>query len=133
MVLDFDALEAKDVLGELALETLRGRSGWYDPDLLQGFADVLGHSSTAVEVRELRLREIRAGMVFAEDVTTEAGLLLIARGQEVSVGLLQRVRNFSEHIGVREPVRMILAAGQRGADAPNNNGVNHAPHRALGR
>lgn len=141
VVLDFDALEANDVLGELAVDTLRGRAGWYDPDVLQGFAEVLGHSSATTEVREVRLREIRAGMVFAEDVTTQTGLLLIARGQEVTAGLLQRVRNFSENIGVKEPVRMIVAPAQHpttassallGAAGPSN-GVSHATHGTVGR
>ncbi len=36
------------------------------------------------------------------------GLLLIARGQEVTPGLLERVRNFSSELGIHEPIRMVV-------------------------
>jgi hypothetical protein len=42
-------------------------------------------------------------------VVTGKGILLIPRGQEVTLGILERIRNFSEHIGVREPVRMVVS------------------------
>jgi hypothetical protein len=35
---------------------------------------------------------------------------LIARGQEVTPALLERMRNFSPELAIREPVRMILQA-----------------------
>jgi hypothetical protein len=46
-------------------------------------------------------------MLFGEDVKSAKGLLLIARGQEVTPSLLERVRNFSSELGIREPIRMI--------------------------
>ncbi len=58
-------------------------------------------------VHELTLRDIAAGMLFGEDVKSAKGLLLIARGQEVTPSLLERVRNFSSELGIREPIRMI--------------------------
>jgi hypothetical protein len=58
-------------------------------------------------VHELALRDIAAGMLFGEDVKSAKGLLLIARGQEVTPSLLERVRNFSSELGIREPIRMI--------------------------
>jgi response regulator RpfG family c-di-GMP phosphodiesterase len=114
LLLDFDALEAQGVAAEMAIDTLRGREGWYDATVLDAFAEILGRSRGTGEMREMRLRDVRPGMAFAEDVTTRTGVLLIARGQEVTVSLLERIRNFSEHIGVKEPVRMILAGGGAG-------------------
>ena len=58
-------------------------------------------------MHELTLRDIAAGMFFGEDVKSARGLLLIARGQEVTPSLLERVRNFSSELGIREPIRMI--------------------------
>jgi hypothetical protein len=46
-------------------------------------------------------------MFFGEDVKSAKGLLLIARGQEVTPSLLERIRNFSSELGIREPIRMI--------------------------
>lgn len=110
VVLDFDALEAQGLSAGLALDTMRGRAGHYDPEVLEAFAEVVGSATQGIEVREVRLRELRPGMVFAQDVTTRSGVLLIARGQEVNASLLQRVRNFSPHIGVIEPIRVIVPA-----------------------
>jgi hypothetical protein len=62
-------------------------------------------------MQELPLRPIAAGMVFAEDVEPAKGLL-IARGQEVTAGLLEQVRHFSVALAIREPVRMIAARGE---------------------
>ena len=36
------------------------------------------------------------------------GLLLIARGEEVTPALLERMCNFAAELAIREPVRMIL-------------------------
>jgi hypothetical protein len=49
-------------------------------------------------------------MVFGEDLKSSKRLLLIARGQEVTPALLERMRNFSPELANREPVRMILEA-----------------------
>ena len=113
LALDLDVLQAQGLSVGAALDTLRGRAGWYDPAMLRALGDLLGEGRGA-EVREMRLREVRPGMTFAEDVTTRAGVLLIPRGHEVTPGLLERIRNFSDHIGVREPVRMIV--GRDGHD-----------------
>jgi response regulator RpfG family c-di-GMP phosphodiesterase len=110
VVLDFDALETQAVAFDIALDTLRGRKGWYDPDLVQALASAVGRGAGGSTVREMRLRDVRPGMTFAEDVLAKTGVLLIARGQEVTLGLLERIKNFSEKIGVREPVRMIIGA-----------------------
>lgn len=40
----------------------------------------------------LRLSEVSVGMVFTADVCTDAGLVLVARGREVSPALIERIR-----------------------------------------
>jgi hypothetical protein len=62
-----------------------------------------------VTVSDLALRLIKFGMVFGEDVRSAKGVLLIARGQEVTPSLIERVRNFSPALEIREPVRMFGA------------------------
>jgi hypothetical protein len=46
-------------------------------------------------------------MLLVQGVTSTAGLLLVARGQEVTQGLLQRLRNLPRG-SVREPVALFL-------------------------
>jgi response regulator RpfG family c-di-GMP phosphodiesterase len=136
VVLDFDLLEAQGLSAELALDTMRGREGWYDPTVLEALVDSLGSAGAGAEVRELALKNVRRGMTFAEDVTTRGGLLLIARGQEVTEGLIERIHNFSPTLGVREPVRVFMpkpAASPGPPAASSSGGVEDVAHGAAGR
>lgn len=113
LTLDFDILESERE--DHPFDTLRSRNGFYDPRLLEAFATLHGVSKREILVHELRLRQIEVGMVFGEDVRSSKGLLLIARGQQVTPGLQERVRNFSAELGVREPIRMIVKTGENEA------------------
>jgi hypothetical protein len=108
LTLDFDILESERE--DHPFDTLRSRNGFYDPILLEALAKLHGSSKREILVHELRLLQIEVGMVFGEDVRSSKGLLLIARGQQVTPGLQERVRNFSADLGVREPIRMIVKA-----------------------
>jgi response regulator RpfG family c-di-GMP phosphodiesterase len=109
LVLDYDTLETQGMTPALALDTLRGRQGWYDAALLEALPAALGRTAGGATVLEVRLRDVRVGMVFAEQVVAKNGMLLIARGQEVTPSLLERIHNFSEKVGVVEPIRVVVA------------------------
>ncbi len=120
IVLDYDALEAQGLVPQVALGTLKSRAGWYDPAILDAFIEMLDGGSRGPEIREVRLRDVHPGMVFARDVVTHSGMLLIARGQEVTPGLIQRIRNFPQNAAVKEPVLVILAARGDYASEPTD-------------
>jgi hypothetical protein len=86
---------------------LRGRAGSYDAVILEAFAKLRGDSQ-GVEMLELQIRDLVIGMIFEEDLKSAAGVLLVARGQEVTTGLLERLRNFPAEVANRQIVRMIL-------------------------
>jgi response regulator RpfG family c-di-GMP phosphodiesterase len=108
IALDLDLLESESSSIGHPFDVMRGRKGWYDPEILEGFAELRGSGVREVNIRELSMREIDVGMIFSEDVKSAKGLLLIARGQEVTHSLLERVRNFSPELGIAEPIRMIV-------------------------
>lgn len=91
---DLDALEASGVASEVAIGILSSRAGAYDPRVLAAFRNLIKEGSDPVRVHHVRLGEVRAGMVFAKDVTNPNGLLLAARGQEVSHALTERLQYF---------------------------------------
>jgi HD-GYP domain-containing protein (c-di-GMP phosphodiesterase class II) len=105
---DLDALEGDGCSAQDALATLRRRRGWYDPQLLDAFDELIGKDADERETAELGLHELAEGMIFADDVMTIQGTLLVARGQEVTAGLLERLRNLSRTMRAREPVRMVV-------------------------
>jgi response regulator RpfG family c-di-GMP phosphodiesterase len=119
-IVELDVLLTQGSDDSTALDTLRGR-GTHDPAVLDLVAELRGSDAPASEIRELGLLALREGMVFAEDVRATSGALLIARGHEVTVALLERIRHFRPGF-VAEPVRVLVpgtpaAAGRDGCKA----------------
>ncbi|MEV4702947.1 HD domain-containing phosphohydrolase [Actinoplanes sp. NPDC049316] len=114
LVQDYDQLLTEGATPAAAAATLGSRQGPYDPAL----AAVLGTAAAASgeeTVRAVALQDLRPGMVLAAPVTSRSHVRLVSAGQEVTVGLLTRLRNFAAlEDGVAEPV--IVTEG--GVSAP---------------
>ncbi|MDR3415822.1 MAG: response regulator [Nevskia sp.] len=89
---DFDVLEAQGSTPTMAIDIMRTRSPPYRGEVLNALVQVRGAAGTGREVRELPLSAVRIGMVFAEDVKLDTGTLFVARGHEVTQGLIERIR-----------------------------------------
>ncbi len=107
VVLDFDALETRGLPRAAAMNHLRKRSGHYDPAVLEALEEVLGDEAR-FQVKELPLQELQLNMIVGEDVVSLKGVLLIAKGQEITPALLERLKNFSRTVGVKEPIRVLI-------------------------
>jgi hypothetical protein len=117
LVTDFDELEAQGVDPDTSLAMLRGRGGTYDPLLVEKLAALRGATASTI-VAELDLDEIEPGMVFADDVRTPAGALLIPRGYEATPQLLDRLANVKRNdwnLRVRVKVDPQRLQGRRAA------------------
>jgi response regulator RpfG family c-di-GMP phosphodiesterase len=113
LVEDYDTLENRATDPAEAVGILRSREGTYDAALLDTLAEVVApEAKAAPTLREVKVGELRVGMVLAEDVYAQNGLLLVTRGHEVSVSLFERLRNF-QRVGVREPLVVRVPAGFR--------------------
>lgn len=107
LVLDFDTLEAKGVSKLDALKRLKHKAEWYDPVILNALEEILGIDKVvSFDVREVSFRDLSCDMVLGQDVTTKNELLLVSKGQEVNMALLQRLKNFSISAGIKEPIRV---------------------------
>jgi len=104
---DFDVLMSSPG-ADYPLDILRSRVGWYDPVILEVFAELQGRRQREVAVYEMPLGEVAVGMVFGEDVRSAKGLVLIPFGQEVTPSVLERIRSFPPALGIREPIRMLV-------------------------
>ncbi|HLK70677.1 MAG TPA: HD domain-containing phosphohydrolase, partial [Steroidobacteraceae bacterium] len=110
LVTEYDALIAQGQTPELATQFLQSRADQHDPQLVRKFATYLGTSSGEMQVIEMALRHVRPGMTILQDVRTELGTLLVARGFEVTERFVERIRNFgpgllAEKVTVRVPER----------------------------
>ncbi len=104
---DYDALEMQGNAASLAIATMRGRLDLYDPIAVDALAEVKALAQTRDEIRVLPLAVLRAGMVLAEDLKTNAGMLIVARGYEVTAHFVEKAQNFQPGT-VAGPVRVLV-------------------------
>ena len=100
---DYAELEAQGVSETVAIGSMRTR-GRYDPELIDVLAELIGVGFTP-KVHEVSVSELRIGMTLADEVRNVGGVLLVARGQDVTEQLIERLRNLSPGF-VQEPVRV---------------------------
>jgi response regulator RpfG family c-di-GMP phosphodiesterase len=121
LVQDHDALLLQGMSPTVALATLRTSVQLYDPDLLEAFAATA--AASAEEIRGVMLADLQSGMVLAAAVRSRSDVLLVNAGQEVTVGLITRLRNFAAlEDGVAEPLMVLDEAGVSAASVPAANG-----------
>jgi FixJ family two-component response regulator len=76
------------------------------PDFLLDALERFVFQTASWRVEMTTVRDMHTLMVLDEDVRTAAGLLLVPRGQPVTVAVVQRLRGFARGQGVREPFRV---------------------------
>lgn len=91
-------------------EIMNQRVGWYDPEVLSA---VVGKSPVSAVMlspqnscRLVSLQEIQLGMVLAEDIRTNYDMLIVKARTKINAILLQRLHNFAQLGGLREPIRV---------------------------
>jgi response regulator RpfG family c-di-GMP phosphodiesterase len=94
----FDALISQGHPPEEALQLLERRVQPAEAELVQQFAAYLGASVGESQIVELPLRQVRPGMTILQDLRTDLGALLVARGFEVTERFLERIKNFGPRI-----------------------------------
>ncbi len=123
VAIDFDLLEAQGNPAAGAVEVLRARGALYDQAVIEALDELRGGCDASDELREVAVAAIRVGMVVAADIRLESGVLLVARGYEVTSGFIERLRNFSG--AVKEPIRVLLRRPRAGQEAPAGGGARH--------
>ena len=116
LVTDFDELISQGHSIETAVRILLQRGEPYDTNLVKSFATHLGTSAGDMLTIEIPLRQVQPGMTILQDIRTELGTLLIARGFEATERFTERIRNFgpgllAEKIAVRVPAARAALSG----------------------
>jgi CheY-like chemotaxis protein len=77
-----------------ALAALKARWQSFDPDLAAALQRYLDQASGPAEVQPISVGGLHLGLIFAEDVRTKGGMMLVARGSSVTEGLMEKLSNF---------------------------------------
>jgi len=89
----YDRLRNRGNSHEEALGLLRLRPDQLERSIVDALVG-LESEQLQIEVRSCRIPDLECGMILQEDVRTETGLLLVAKGQTITFPLLVRIRNF---------------------------------------
>ena len=110
LVLEYDTLITQGQTTNVAVQTLRNRVARFGEAMLEKFSVHVGAGSSTKELREMPLRVVQPGMIIMQDVRTQMGTLLVARGFEVTSVFLERARNFGPDL-LNESVRVMVSSG----------------------
>lgn len=102
-------LEAEGVVKKRAYDTMKARTGAYDPLLLdkcfQCFEAFLENAISADRpVLSLAVHELVPGQILVSDVKTAGDLLLVAAGNRLTEIMVNRLRNYSTFDTIKEPI-----------------------------
>jgi response regulator RpfG family c-di-GMP phosphodiesterase len=108
-------LEQRGMKRNIALDQLRQRPGWYDPELLTAacrcFHVDVPQPKEAGHPVPVTLDKLAVGHLLLADVETRSGLLIVAAGNTITETLLQRLQNFASMAGIKEPLFVDQASG----------------------
>ena len=97
LALDYDRLHEAGQSTRHVFQELTARTDWYDPLLLQTFRTVVeGGQGETYQKKSVKVQALKPGMLLEQPITTARGVLLVAKGQEVTPSLLIRLKNFAD-------------------------------------
>jgi CheY-like chemotaxis protein len=104
---DFDALESLHRSSVAAITAMQDRVNDYDAAVLAALPALLGPGSTH-EHQKVGFADLRVGMIVAEDVHTDGGTLLMARGLELTAGMVERMHNIRKGTTTKALVKVLV-------------------------
>lgn len=107
IILDYDKLVRGGSSSTDALAVMQNRDMWYDPELFEVFSLIIFHEEPLKKVT-VRVDELQALMILAEDIVSHNGLMLVAKGQEVNFSLQMRLHNFINREVIPEYIQVFV-------------------------
>lgn len=101
-VLQQSGLAIGDVIGTMLTEPQR-----FDEATVLALKELYGQSEDTRTIQKVSIQSLRPGMVLVDDVFSSSGMLLVARGFEVTPVLLERLRNHKSD-ALHEKIRVAL-------------------------
>ncbi|MCK5547509.1 MAG: response regulator, partial [Thermoplasmata archaeon] len=107
IALDFDELISRGLSHESAITALRKREGEYNPNMITTLEKYeIDEIEQRGHIENVGIADLKIGMIIDEDVLSNSGAPVLRKGQEVTSLLIERLHNFAEGVGIREPFRI---------------------------
>jgi len=109
IILDYEKLVFNGVSHKFAVVVMLKKFGAYNTEVLELMRNIKFIDDGIKKVhKKLNIKELQVGMILDSDVMSKNGNLLVPRNLEINYHILQRLKNFSQGIGVVEPLDVIL-------------------------
>ncbi len=104
VICDWMELEDKGATRAAALDRLRFRDGWYDPKIVDAVIAVFTPSVVEYPTLEINFAQLRIGNILRSNIETNNGTVLVVAGTQITPTLIERLKNFAEVSGIKEPI-----------------------------
>jgi hypothetical protein len=94
LAVGFDHLRVKLASEEAAIARLGSRSSEFGRELIDALAGIKPVGGR-MEARRLSTLKLATGMVLDQDIRNKQGMLLVAKGQEITGAVLIKLENFA--------------------------------------
>ena len=109
---DYHELRSSDKSRKDCLKEMNSREGWYDPaivSILGRVQPVVTHvQSKEINVVQITLNRLKAGLTLASPILTTTGKKLVGSGMEITEAFLIRLRKYAELEGIVEPINVLI-------------------------
>jgi CheY-like chemotaxis protein len=90
----FDTFRMRGISEVDAIARLRTRHTEFEKELIDALADMKPEGAT-MEVRKITVSKLTTGMILQQEIRNHTGMLVVAKGQEVTHALLIKLENFA--------------------------------------
>jgi response regulator RpfG family c-di-GMP phosphodiesterase len=94
LAIAFDNLRMKGTSDEQSIASLRCRPTEFDPKMVEALVGIKTVGAK-MELHKVQTSKLTTGMILQQEIRTHAGMLVVAKGQEVSHALVIKLENFS--------------------------------------
>ncbi|TPV95889.1 MAG: response regulator [Myxococcales bacterium FL481] len=107
-----DEAETAQLSADACIDALAA-SPQLDPEVVAAVDRDFFVGRSPMHTRNVRVGELEVGMYLAADLRTRKGVMLMARGQRITVGMLERLDHIS-HADIQEPI-LVTSGHERDA------------------
>jgi CheY-like chemotaxis protein len=98
LVLQWDVLESQGLSQADAFARLSAQHSAYDAEMISSLTNMPAVAGAHTASSSTGLRDLKPGMVLAEDLVRKNGVVILPRGFEIDSSLLEHIRTFADDI-----------------------------------